>query len=132
MKTLNLIFLLYFSTQNLCGQTNTSTTQQVDTTIYITVDKDPMFPGDSLLRFLSHNIVCPPIYRWETDGTIYVEFVVETDGQITNAKIKKGLHPTYDKEVLRVINSMPNWTTGYKNNIAVRTKRVIPIRIHLR
>ena len=119
-------------TQNLFGQTNTLPTQPVDTTIYLTVDKDPIFPGDTLLRFLHRNIVYPPITRCENSGTIYVEFVVETNGNITNAKILKGFHPTYDNEVLRVINSMPNWTAGYKNDIAVRSKRVIPIRIHLR
>ena len=119
-------------TPNLCGQTNILTTEPVDTTIYLTVDKDPIFPGDTLLRFLHHNIVYPPITRCENSGTIYVEFVIETSGHITNAKILKGFHPTYDNEVLRVINSMPNWTTGYKNGKAVRTKRVIPIRIHLR
>lgn len=118
-------------TQNLCGQTTSSNTPQVDTTIYLTVEKDPTFPGDTLLRFLHRNIIYPPIDRSQTTGIIYVEFVVETNGQISNAKITKGIHPTYDKEVLRVINSMPNWTAGYKNGIAVRTKRIIPIRIHL-
>lgn len=118
-------------TQNLRGQTNTLTIQPIDTTIYLTVDKDPIFPGDTMLRFLHRNIVYPPIDRCEATGTIYVEFVVEINGQITNAKIIKGLYPIYDKEVLRVINSMPNWTTGYKNGKTVRTKRIIPIRIHL-
>ncbi|MBK6986581.1 MAG: energy transducer TonB [Bacteroidetes bacterium] len=131
MKHINVIFLLYLLTQNLCGQTNGFNTQQADTTIYLTVDKDPTFPGDTLLSFLHRNIIYPPIDRSQTTGMIYVEFVVETNGQISNAKITKGLHPTYDNEVLRVINSMPNWTTGYKNGIAVRTKRIIPIRIHL-
>lgn len=118
-------------TQNLCGQTNTLTIQPIDTTIYLTVDKDPIFPGDTMLRFLHRNIVYPPVDRCEATGTIYVEFVVEINGQITNAKIIKGLYPIYDKEILRVINSMPNWTTGYKNGKTVRTKRIIPIRIHL-
>ena len=119
-------------TQNICGQTDNIQSLQTDTAIYLTVDKDPIFPGDSLLKFLYHNIVYPPITRCENSGTIYVEFVVEANGHITNAKILKGFHPTYDNEVLRVINSMPNWTAGYKNGIAVRTKRVMPIRIHLR
>lgn len=119
-------------TQNLCGQTNRIDSSQTDTTIYLTTDVEPKFPGDTLLKFLYHNIKYPPITRCEVSGTIIVEFIVEKNGKITHPKILKSLHSTYDNEVLRVVNIMPNWISGYRNDLAVRTKRFIPILIHLR
>lgn len=117
---------MLFTQSEVCGQ------NVADTTIYLTPEKEPTFPGDSLMRFLMNNIKYPPIDKCETTGTIYVEFIIEKDGNISYANIKRGLHPIYDDEVLRIINSMPKWTPGYQNGLAVRTKRTIPIRIHLR
>ena len=132
LKNIKLIVLFYLLTQNLCGQINIINSSQTDTTIYLTADIEPKFPGDTLLKFLYHNIKYPPITRCEASGTIIVEFIIEKNGKITYPKILKSFHSTYDNEVLRVINIMPNWTAGYTNDIAVRTKRIIPIIIHLR
>jgi TonB family protein len=132
LNILKLIALIFLLTKNLLGQINSLDSSQRDTTIYLTADVEPKFSGDTLLKFLYHNIKYPPINRCEVSGTIFVEFIVEKSGKITNPKILKSFHSSYDNEILRVINIMPNWTAGYKNSIAVRTKRVIPIRIHLR
>ena len=121
-----LIIILFFLAQHLCSQTT-------DTTIYLVVDKDPVFPGDSLFKFLIHQLNFPTSNKCAPPtGRIYVEFVIETNGKVDFAKIIKRVHPDYDREVLRVINRMPDWTPGYKDNKAVRTKRIIPIWIHLR
>jgi protein TonB len=101
-------------------------------------DVDPRFPGDSpqdtknMMKFISENMKYPQIDKeMGNQGRVYLEFIVEKDGSLTNFKVLKGVSNTIDKEALRVARLMPKWTPGKSNGKIVRTKTRIPITFSL-
>lgn len=66
-----------------------------------------------------------------TEGTVYVEFVINTDGSISNVSIARGIGSGCDEEALRAVESMPKWFPGKQNGTAVRVKTTIPIKFQI-
>ena len=103
----------------------------VNNEIYTVVEAIPEFPGGSekMMLFISKNLKIP-----ETDevisGTVYVTFVIERDGSISNVKILRGIREDYNNEVIRVVKSMPKWIPGKQNGKAVRVQYNLPIKFH--
>ena len=94
------------------------------------VEEMPEFPGgiDSLQAFLAREIQYPPVAKNNgITGTVLVEFVVEKDGSVTNAKVKVPLFPECDKEACRAVMSMPKWKPGKNMGKPVRCYYQIPI-----
>ena len=60
-------------------------------------------------------------------GRVFVEFIVEKDGSVSNVKIVGGADPILEFEALRVVNASPNWTPGKINGEAVRISYTLPI-----
>ena len=103
-----------------------------DTTVYDLVEHMPTFPGgtDSLFSFIRANLTYPEeAQEQKIEGRIYVSFIVEKDGSITNV----GLHENYDigggcgPEGIRVVRSMPNWLPGNHGGNNLRFIIVLPI-----
>ncbi len=94
------------------------------------VDKMPEFPGgkEALKTFIQESIIYP---KEEMEqgmcGKIYVSFIVETDGNLSNVKVVRGLTPMLDREGERVIKSMPQWTPGSDKGKPSRVQLTIPI-----
>jgi protein TonB len=98
--------------------------------ILLASQQPPAFPGGEKerMRFLQQNINYPPLARQKKiKGIVYISFVVEKNGSISQPKILKGIGYGCDEEALRVINSMPRWTPGRQNGIPVRVQVVIPL-----
>ena len=98
------------------------------------VEQMPQFPGGpaALMEFLSKSVKYPKeAYEKNVQGRVIASFVVEKDGSITEAIIRKSIDPLLDAEALRVINSMPNWEPGMQNGEAVRVKYTVPITFKL-
>jgi len=98
--------------------------------VYMAAQLSPSFPGGDKerTRFLQQNIIYPPAARQKKiQGIVYVSFIVEKNGEITRAKILKGIGYGCDEEALRVINSMPLWNPGKQNGTPVRVQVVIPL-----
>jgi protein TonB len=98
------------------------------------VEEMPMFPGGdaALLDFLRKNLK----YHEEakdigTAGRVFISFVVEINGVITDVTIMRGIGNGCDEEAVRVVKSMPNWTPGKQNNIPVRVKFSLPVKFTL-
>ena len=94
------------------------------------VEEYPEFPGgaDSLQAFLAREIQYPPVAKNNgITGTVLVEFVVEKDGQVTNAKVKVPLFPECDKEAVIVVMSMPKWKPGKNMGKPVRCYYQVPV-----
>ena len=94
------------------------------------VEEYPEFPGgaDSLQAFLAREIQYPPVAKNNgITGTVLVEFVVEKDGQVTNAKVKVPLFPECDKEAVRGVMSMPKWKPGKNMGKPVRCWYQVPV-----
>jgi len=90
----------------------------------------PSFPGGevAMSKFLQKTIKYPKdAIRAEKQGKVFVEFVVEKNGEITNLKVLHGLGYGLDEETMRTIRLMPKWLPGRVNGVSVRVKMVVPV-----
>ena len=94
----------------------------------------PEFPGgmQECMKWLGKNINYPAEAKEKgTQGRVIIQFVVEKDGSITEAKVARGVDPLLDAEALRVINSSPKWKPGKQGGQPVRVKYTIPVAFRL-
>lgn len=102
----------------------------VEAEIFKVVEEMPEFPGGAakMMEFIQKNIKYPMMAR-ESDiqGRVFVNFVVEPDGSITNVTVMRGIGGGCDEEALRVVQSMPNWKPGKQRGSAVRCSFTVPI-----
>ncbi|MBC7862334.1 MAG: energy transducer TonB [Bacteroidia bacterium] len=91
-------------------------------------DKMPAFKGDIRI-FIRDNIVFPQeAIEVGVDGTVYVQFIVEEDGSITNAKIVKKLGLGCDEQAISVVKKMPKWEPGMDKGEPVKVIFNLPIK----
>lgn len=64
-------------------------------------------------------------------GRVMVEFIIEKDGKVTNARVVKGVSEELDAEALKVINASPKWKAGRVAGEKVRTSMTIPVEFRL-
>lgn len=105
-----------------------------DEPVFTVVETMPEYPGGDLARmqFLQSNLQYPEQAREQgLQGTVFVTFIIEADGSITNTEILRGVGGGLDEEAMRVINLMPNWTPGSQRGVAVRVQYNFPIRFVL-
>jgi protein TonB len=98
------------------------------------VQEPPTFPGgeELLYKYLGSNIKYPPLARENgITGKVFVSFIVDTDGKITEAKVLRSLGGGCDEEALRVVKSMPNWKPGKNNGHTVKVQYNLPINFKL-
>ena len=108
--------------------------QKADTDIFPVVEKMPEFPGGqkAMMNFLVENIKYPENARKEgISGRVFITYVVEKDGKISNIKLLRGFHPDCDKEALRVVSLMPDWKPGTEKGKPVRVQFNLPIKFNL-
>ena len=101
---------------------------------YDQVDKMPEFPGgiSEMMRFVGENVRYPKdAMEAKKEGRALVEFVIETDGSITDVSVVKEVYPSIDDEAVRVVKSMPKWTPGEQDGEKVRVKFTMPIAFKL-
>lgn len=106
-----------------------------DQEIFTVVEKMPEFEGgeDKLREFLAKNIKYPSMARENgISGTVYITFVVEGDGKITDVKSLRGLGGGLTEEAIRVVKMMPNWTAGKQNGKPVRVQFTLPVKFTLK
>ena len=102
----------------------------VEQEIFQIVEEMPSYPGGekALLEYVAKNIKYPQIAR-ETgiQGRVFVGFVVEPDGSVSNVKILRGIGGGCDEEAMRVIKSLAKWKPGKQRGKAVRVSYQIPV-----
>ncbi len=106
----------------------------VDDEVFYKVEKMPEFPGGELaLRMTIANTVKYPVEALVhgVSGKVYVTFVVNKMGYITNPMIARGVHPSLDKEALRVVSKLPRWKPGFKDGEPVNVSYTVPINFVL-
>ena len=102
---------------------------------FIIVEQYPEYIGgdEARLNFLRNNIKYPQAAREiAIQGTVYVNFVVEKDGSITQIKIIRGIGGGCDEEAVRVVQMMPKWKPGKQRGKEVRVAYDMPIKFTLR
>ncbi|MDD5184102.1 MAG: energy transducer TonB [Paludibacter sp.] len=98
---------------------------------FIYVESMPQFPGN-ILKFLSEHVNYPVIaIENQIQGRVVCEFVVNRDGSIVDVVVIGSVHPSLDKEAVRVIKSMPKWIPGKQRGKPVRVKYTLPVSFKL-
>ena len=100
----------------------------------IIAEEMPFFPGGDAerLRFLGENIKYPQqATELGIQGTVYLQFVVDSKGNITDVKIMRGIGGGCEEEAMRVIKMMPQWHPGRQNGKAVRVLYTMPVNFKL-
>jgi TonB family protein len=102
--------------------------------VFTEVEEMPSFPGgdEARVRFMIENIKYPENAKKNgIQGKVFVQFIVEKDGKITNVKVIRGFNKECDEEAVRVIKLMPKWNPGKQKGQAVRVQFVLPIKFAL-
>ncbi len=98
--------------------------------IYQIVDEMPMFPGGeaAMMKFVANNVKYPQEAKDnDISGRVFISFVVEKDGSVSNVKVMKGIGGGCDEEAVRVIKGMPKWKPGKQDGKPVRVSYMMPI-----
>lgn len=104
--------------------------EAVEEEIFTIVETQPSFPGGTaaMYKYLGNSTKYPPMARDNNiQGRVYVSFVVEKNGSITDVKVLRGIGGGCDEEALRVVKAMPKWSAGKQRGKAVRVRFNLPI-----
>ncbi len=102
--------------------------------IFTVVESMPGFPGgeSARIKYLNENIKYPQMARESgIQGRVFVTFVVEKDGKVTDVRVLRGIGGGCDEEAVRVIKNMPNWNAGKQRGKPVRVQFNMPILFKL-
>ena len=85
-----------------------------------------------LMKYIQKNVKYPPIaMEYNITGKVYVSFIVDKSGSVTNVKIVRGVDKNLDAEALRVVRSLPKYKPGFQRGKTVRVMFTIPINFTL-
>ncbi len=108
--------------------------QEAPKEIFTVVEEQPFYPGgdEARIKFLQDNIKYPEEAKeLGVSGKVFVTFVVEVDGSITDVKVLRGIGAGCDEEAVRVVKSMPRWVPGKQRGQPVRVQFNLPIKFTL-
>lgn len=95
----------------------------------------PEFPGggSEFNNFINSNIKYPVFAQEKrVEGQVVVQFIINTDGTLSDIKVVNSVNFDLDKEATRIISILPNFIPGTINGVPVRVRLNIPINFHLR
>lgn len=142
-KALSITLLIFFAVsftscflfkKNNRSKTETNNDIPKQSMIFTSPDDTPAFPGgDEAMRdFLSKNVTYPQLAREKgISGIVYVSFIVEQDGSLTDPKIIKGIGGGCDEEAIRVVKLMPKWRPGKIQGNTVSVQFYMPLKFTL-
>ncbi len=102
--------------------------------IFTIVEEMPDFPGGTqkLADYLAKNIKYPQMARESgIQGRVFISFVVEPDGSVSNINVMRSLGGGCDEEAVRVVKSMPKWKPGKQRGKPVRVSYILPVNFKL-
>jgi len=102
--------------------------------VFTMVEEVPEFPGGipGLMNYLGESIKYPAAAQKDgVGGRVFVRFIVDQDGKISNTEVLKGVRPDLDAEALRVVSQMPNWKPGRQGGKVVAVQYNLPIQFSL-
>ena len=130
IRLLLLFLAMLFSSVTLMAQEVDSTTETQEEEVYSIVETMPSFPGGqtALNAYIQENLKYPQSALEDgIQGRVYVNFVVEKDGSISNVKVNRGIGGGCDEEAVRVVKAMPRWVPGVQRDQTVRVSYMMPI-----
>lgn len=108
----------------------TTGTVDIDEPVIEIPEIDASFPGGymEMMKFIQQNIDYPEdAMEFDAQGKVYISFVVEKDGSISNIEVDRKVFPSLDREAKRVVREFPKWIPGEMKYGKVRTKVSLPI-----
>ena len=126
--------IVLFALAVFCSISIVAQTEVEDDAIFVVVENNPEFPGgsDSLYAYIARNIKYPETAKKEKiEGRVFVTFVIEKDGRVSNAKILRDIGGGCGEEAIRVVNNMPKWKPGIQDGKPVRTQFNLPVSFQL-
>jgi TonB family protein len=133
IPVLTVLILTFSCDSNQSSETADESSAKVEEALS-QVEEMPQFEGgmDAMVSFLTKNLKYPESARKNgSEGKVFVQFVVEKDGSITNTEVVKGFDEDCDAEALRVVEAMPRWKPGKMDGAVVRTRMTLPIAFAL-
>jgi len=99
--------------------------------VFLVVEEMPSFgSGDAngFRSYVAENMKYPEVAAENgIQGRVFVQFVVEADGRLTNVRVIRGVDPSLDKEAVRVVSNSPKWNPGKQRGKPVRVSFTFPI-----
>ena len=108
--------------------------EEFDDEFFMVVENMPEFPGGDLglMKYIQKNVKYPPIAKqYNITGKVYVSFIVEKSGYVSNVKVVRGVDKNLDAEAVRVVNSLPKYKPGKQRGKPARVMFTIPINFTL-
>jgi protein TonB len=108
--------------------------EEDDEEFFMVVENMPEFPGGDLglMKYIQKNVKYPAIAKeYNITGKVYVSFIVDRSGSVTNVKIVRGVDKNLDTEAMRVVKSLPKYKPGKQRGKSVRVMFTIPINFTL-
>ncbi len=109
--------------------------EEFEEEVFFIVEDMPRFNGkdnEEFRKFIGENLRYPEIAAQNgIAGVVYIHFVVNKNGQVTNVEVVRGVDPALDKEAIRVISSSPRWAPGKQRGKPVNVCFTFPIRFIL-
>ena len=103
--------------------------------VFLVTEEPATFDGGDLSKFyqwVANNIKYPEsLYQKGFSGKIYVEFVVNTKGDVEGAKVLRGIHPLLEEEAVRVIMSSPKWKPAKQGGRDVKQMFTLPVLFNI-
>jgi TonB family protein len=102
--------------------------------VYDKVEQPPSYPGGDQARidFMMKNLKYPEQAKKNgVQGKVFVTFIVEKDGSLSNVKVMRGVGSGCDEEAVRVVKMMPKWKPGINKGKPVKVQFVLPIKFAL-
>ena len=127
-----LLAVAALSAQNTRGKNNVK--ESVDEPTFIAVEQMPEFPGgqEGLVNYLVENLNYPEKAKAKKiTGKVYVSFVVERDGSISNVKVLRDIGYGCGEEAVRVVKAMPHWKPGMQRGKNVRVQYTLPLNFQI-
>ena len=106
----------------------------LENTVFFIVEEMPEFPGgeEELRKFIADNIKYPEEAEQKNiQGKVYVQFVINREGNVEDVKLAKGVDPLLDEAAMNIVKSMPQWKPGKQRGQYVKVSFTIPINFQL-
>jgi periplasmic protein TonB len=134
MKTIRFLMLV-FAISGMMALAANSQEPVKKGNVYVQVEQMPEFPGgiDSLMSYMMRTVKYPADAKAAgTTGKVFISFVVDEKGRVTDSKVERGVSPSLDNEALRVVNAMPAWKPGKQGGKVVKVAYTLPIQFALK
>jgi TonB family protein len=106
----------------------------VDNQVFAVLETQPKFPGgiQNFLQYIGKNVKYP-VEDWKNNlqGKVVVQFVIETNGSLTDIKAIRSPSNAMSEEAVRVVSTSPKWIPGMQGGSYVRSQFTVPISFTL-